>query len=81
MSKPQILHGVPYIVNELFQASAYTMGSTTVPAPVFGTVTTETSGSKGIQLLPDWQLKAQAYLAEYRASLRAKTEASLERLM
>lgn len=77
MSKPQILHGVPYIVNELFQASAYTTGSTTVPAPVFGTVTT---GSKGMQLFPDWQLKAQAYLIEYRASLRAKTEASLERL-
>jgi hypothetical protein len=33
-----------------------------------------------MQLFPDWQLKAQAYLIEYRASLRAKTEASLERL-
>jgi len=74
--KPQILHGVPYIVNELFQASAYSAAPTNKTLPVFGTATP----TKGIQLLPDWALKANVYLAEYRQTLKQKTEACLERL-
>ena len=74
--KPQILHGVPYIVNELFQASAYSAMPTNKALPVFGTATP----AEGIQLLPDWNIKAQAYLSEYRQTLRQKTEESLARL-
>jgi hypothetical protein len=68
MSKPQILHGVPYIVNELSQAFAYD----TEPL-LLGTVVSP----KGIQLQPDWRTKAQPFLLAYRKSLRLKTEEKL----
>lgn len=74
MSKPQILHGVPYIVNELSQAFAYA----TEPL-LFGTVVSpmDPKAPKGIQLQPDWRTMAQPFLLAYRESLRLKTEEKL----
>lgn len=73
MSKPQILHGVPYLVNELYQAFAYQPDSKPL---LFGTVVSP-QGSKGIQLQPEWRTTAQPFLLAYRESLRLKTEEKL----
>lgn len=78
MSKPQILHGVPYTVNELSLAYAYQPG---VAAPFhFGTavlLNQDPKAPKGIQLDPEWKTKAQPFLQSYRESLKLKTEQKL----
>ena len=70
MSKPQILHGVPYTVNNLSQALAYQPDA---PSPfLFGTVHVAESKTT-LQLAPDWRTAAQPFLEAYRESLRLKT--------
>ena len=71
-SKPQILHGVPYTVNNLSQALAYQPGA--VPL-LFGEV--QTGAPATLQLAPDWRTTAQPFLLAYRESLRLKTEEKL----
>lgn len=78
MSKPQILHGVPYTVNELSLAYAYQPDALT---PFhFGTavlLNQDPKAPKGIQLDPEWKTKAQPFLQAYRESLKCKTEQKL----
>ena len=78
MSKPQILHGVPYTVNELSLAYAYQPDALT---PFhFGTAVVlnqDPKAPKGIQLDPEWKMKAQPFLQEYRENLKRKTEQKL----
>jgi hypothetical protein len=78
MSKPQILHGVPYTVNELSNAYAYQPNA--LASFHFGTAVTlnqDPKAPKGIQLDPDWRTKAQPFLDAYRESLKLKTEQKL----
>ena len=78
MSKPEILHGVPYTVNELSLAYAY---QPDVLTPFhFGTAVVlnqDPKAPKGIQLDPEWKTKAQLFLQEYRENLKRKTEQKL----
>ena len=67
MSKPQILHGVPYTVNNLSQALAYQPGASPL---LFGTVA---ESKTTLQLASDWRTTAQPFLEAYRESLRLKT--------
>jgi hypothetical protein len=76
MSKPQILRGVPYIVNELSQILAYQPDAEPL---ILGTVVSpvDPKDPKVIQLHPDWRATAQPFLLAYRESLRVKTEEKL----